>query len=253
MKFLTVPSGRFRIGSDTEEIEECVRQWKSKLISPDYDENGFRAWVMKEFPAHQIQMKSFELSQTLVTNQQAEFFIEETGLSKPESLSQCYPGDHPVWGGSLEWATRFAEWMSNSDRFYSYRLPTEMEWEVAARGTDSRQYPYGNTFDPLAANTIESGIGTTTPVEQYRDTSGPYGHYDLAGNVEEWVSTKYVVYSGGVLIEDDLFERFGTDYFILRGGSFCCGGDLSRAARRHGPFPLPQFRFTGFRLVREPK
>jgi formylglycine-generating enzyme required for sulfatase activity len=76
---------------------------------------------------------------------------------------------------------------------------------------------------------------------------------DLAGNIEEWVSTGYYVYPGGRLIEDDLFNRLGDGYAILRGGNFLCGGDLSRAARRHGPFPDPLFRYTGFRLVRELK
>jgi formylglycine-generating enzyme required for sulfatase activity len=219
------------------------------LINPCYNEESFREWIEKEFPSYEVSCEAFELSQTLVTNKEAIRFLRECEIEIPESILLGLPGDHPVWGVSLDWAKRFADW--KSDCHYRFRLPTEIEWEIAARGTDFREYPYGKKFDPQAANTVESCIGMTTPVDRYRDFAGPFGHYDLAGNVEEWVSSNYYVYPGGRLIEDDLFQRFGADYAILRGGSFCCGGDLSRSARRHGPFPDPLFRFTGFRLVRE--
>lgn len=251
MIFLEVPAGNYRIGTSREGIEACVRDWREKLINPCYSEAAFREWIEKEYPERPIAIDKFELSQTLVTNAEAREFVRATGAAVPESIATELPHDHPVWGVSLEWARQFAEWKSKGDEKFEYRLPTEIEWEIAARGTDSRQYPYGHVFDSSAANTVESGVGSTTPVTQYLNTPGPFGHLDLAGNVEEWVSTGYYVYPGGRAIRDDLLERLGPNYPILRGGSFCCGGDLSRSARRHGPFPIPLFRFTGFRLVRK--
>lgn len=251
MIFLPVPKGRYRIGTTFEGVQSCVAEWRNRLINPCYQEDAFRDWIRKEFPDHSVESEAFELMRTPVTNGEVQNFVDQTNAAIPESITLKLPEDHPVWGVSREWALSFAAWMSEQDEMYFYRLPTETEWEIAARGHDFREYPYGSIFNPGRANTRESGLGQTTPVERYSTSPGPFGHLDLAGNVEEWVDSHYTVYQGGDVIQDDLFERFGMNYFILRGGSFACGGDLSRGARRHGPFPDPLFRFTGFRLVRE--
>ncbi len=253
MNFLPVPAGRYRIGTTGEGVWACVEQWKKRLINPCYHENQFRDWIEKEFPAHSVNCEAFFLQQALVSNADVHNFISHTGAAIPESITVGGPDHHPVWGVTLAWAEAFAAWLTGQDREFSYRLPTETEWEVAARGADFREYPYGQEFNAKAANTVESGLGSTSAVDRFAATPGPYGHYDLAGNVEEWVGTQYYVYPEGRAIEDDLFERFGFNYSILRGGSFACGGDLSRTARRHGPFPDPLFRYTGFRLVRAVK
>lgn len=249
-EYLKVPAGMYRIGTTAEGVHQCVEAWKGRLINPCYSETAFREWIEKEFPAYTVTTPEFDLRQTLVTNQEAREFLRDRSLDIPESILLNEGDIHPVWGVSLSWAQEFAVWLSEKDPSYHYRLPTETEWEIAARGSDFREYPYGDEFDAGKANTVESGIGTTTPVDRYDHAPGPFGHLDLAGNVEEWVSTKYHIYPGGHVIKDDLFERFGMNYSILRGGSFVCGGDLSRGARRHGPFPDPKFRYTGFRLVR---
>jgi toxoflavin biosynthesis protein ToxD len=254
MTFLPVPAGRYRIGTTWSGVEKCVEQWKHRLINPCYQEVQFREWIAKEFPAHVVKSESFELQRCPVTNADAAKFVAATGAEVPESLAVSGGGqpNHPVWGVSLQWARSYAEWLSQGTACrHRYRLPTEMEWEIAARGMDFREYPYGGEFNSRMANTQETGIGATTPVDHFSHSPGPFGHLDLAGNVEEWVDSRYSVYPGGHPITDDLYERFGMNYFILRGGSFACGGDLSRSARRHGPFPDPLFRYTGFRLVRE--
>lgn len=255
MRFLKVPEGRYRIGTTHEGIQKCVEQWRSRLINPCYDEASFREWIEKEFPAHEVVSRAFELQQTPVSHADIVPFLEEmqADVRIPESVLECTDPNLPVWGVSMTWANQFIHWLNRRDKEFRYRLPTETEWEIAARGSDFREYPYGHEFNPNAANTVESDIGRTTPVDRYERYAGPFGHCDLAGNVEEWVATKYYVYPGGKPIRDHLFEKFGLNYNILRGGNFRCGGDLTRSARRHGPFPDPIFRYTGFRLVREAK
>ncbi|MBX3020140.1 MAG: SUMF1/EgtB/PvdO family nonheme iron enzyme [Bdellovibrionales bacterium] len=250
MTFLQVPHGNYQVGTTWEGVISCVEQWKTRLINPCYDELKFRDWIAKEFPAYYTQSDAFEMQQTLVSNADVGAFIAETEAQIPESILTGEPCNHPVWGVSLQWARAFAAWLTQKDKHFQYRLPSETEWEVAARGLDFREFPYGDQFNAECANTIESGWGKTTPIDHFAQWPGPFGHWDLAGNVEEWVDSQYFVYPGGRVIKDDLYERFKMDYSILRGGSFACGGDLSRGARRHGPFPDPLFRYTGFRLVR---
>jgi formylglycine-generating enzyme required for sulfatase activity len=128
-------------------------------------------------------------------------------------------------------------------------LPTEAEWECAARGPSRSEYPFGDEFDPGKCNTIEAAIGGTTPVDRYPDGASAYGVFDLAGNVEEWTSSFNIPYPGGETVDDDLSRHLGPRYRVLRGGSFALGGDLGRCARRHGPHPGSPFRFRGFRVV----
>ncbi len=249
-QFLSVPAGHYTIGTDAAEMDRAIEFWQNRLLE-NFTRQDIECWFRKEFPSLKIWVEGFEMSRTLVTNANYLRFAAATGAALCESLVEGEPADHPAWGLDISEAKSFCAWMSANDPVYRYRLPKEVEWEAAARGPERLEYPYGPTFDPSKANTVESNIGTTTPVLEYAHAPGPFGHLDLAGNVEEWVDTRYWVYPGGELIKDDLYEVFGANYFILRGGSFHRGGDLSRGARRHGAYPKPDYRFTGFRLVRE--
>ena len=100
----------------------------------------------------------------------------------------------------------------------------------------------------MNTNTAEAGPLTTTPVGMYSEGVSPFGAYDLAGNVEEYVLDDYRPYPGGTAIDDDLSATVGSVYRVARGGSFARHGDLARCTRRHGWFPTPHYA-VGFRLA----
>lgn len=252
MNYLEVPAGRYAIGANRVEISRAVEYWQHRLLE-NFTRADIESWFAKEYPKHAAELQAFALGRTLVTNGEFRAYVAATGAPPAGSLRDGEPEDHPVWGLGIEDARAYARWLSASDPDHTYRLPREREWEAAARGREGREYPYGRDFDPSLANTVESRIGRTTPVEAYAHAPGPFGHLDLAGNVEEWVDDVYHVYPGGELVRDDLYQVFGMNYHVLRGGSFHRGGDLARGARRHGAYPSPDYRFTGFRLVRTPR
>jgi formylglycine-generating enzyme required for sulfatase activity len=247
-QFIPIPAGRFEMGSSADEVEACVAAWSHRLVDSSYDETSFRQWILKEFPKHSVQVAAFRLGQFPVTIEEYRRFVHATGHPQPESMLGGEPGDHPVWGVTPQDAEAYAEWLSARLEMHC-RLPTEAEWEYAARGPSGREYPFGDAFGPARCNTIESGVGHTTPVDRYPNGVSDFGIFDLAGNVEEWTADLYAPYPGGVFIHDDLSRCNGPLYRVLRGGSFARGGDLARCARRHGPFPAPAFRYRGFRIA----
>ncbi|EFK12202.1 conserved hypothetical protein [delta proteobacterium NaphS2] len=138
---------------------------------------------------------------------------------------------------SHEDATAFCEWRSQKENCI-VRLPTEMEWEKAARGEDGRKYPWGDEFDSDRCNTRESGIGKTTSVLKYPEGRSPYDAHDMAGNVWEWTQSFY----------DD-----SKDTYTLRGGSWGTDRVSVRCAVRGGVSPGDRAIGLGFRCVRTEK
>ncbi|UWQ49916.1 formylglycine-generating enzyme family protein [Leisingera caerulea] len=247
-EIIEIAGGSFSMGSTTAQVRKCVAEWADHLLKPEYSQR-FEDWIKKEYPAHKRTVGSFSIGRFPVTNAEYAQFVNATGTSACQSLLEDPVDDHPAWGMDLSECLAYAIWLSNVVSM-PFRLPTEAEWEWAAKGPDGWEFPFGDTFDCCKCNTFEGGQGGTTPVTKYASWASAFGVCDMAGNVEEWTLSYYAPYPGGAVVEDDLWLiSGGKPYPILRGGSFALGGDLARSARRHGPHPGERFRYRGFRLV----
>ena len=141
-------------------------------------------------------------------------------------------------------ARAYCDWLS-AVTGKPYRLPTEAEWEKAARGTDGRAYPWGNEWDPTRCNAKESGREDASPVGLHAHGASPYGLLDMAGNVWEWTSSLYRSYP---FREDDgRHDLQSADPRVLRGGSWLDSFDSTRASCRRSYIPAYHSRLHGFR------
>ena len=240
---VSIPAGTFQVGTEVEKIESLIKEFKEIGVQPD--------WLKKETPSHSVDLSSFEIAVFPVTNfEYRQFLLDSDYNELPSSwLNGVYPiekSNHPVYSVSMTGVKKYIAWL-NVKAGKNYRLPTEPEWEVAARGDRNTQYPWGDTFCSEKANTLESGIFNTTPVGCFPTGRSYFKALDMAGDVEEYTATKAGPYKGGPDIKDDLLLELG-EYNIARGGSFAKFRDLARAARRHGPYPGPLYAM-GFRLA----
>ncbi|MEW2104237.1 formylglycine-generating enzyme family protein [Streptomyces cellulosae] len=238
-----VPGGVVEIGLPGREVTDTVARWAHVGVERD--------WVEKETPEHRVELADFRIAMYPVTNAEYLTFLRDTGHpSRPTTwYLGAYPyerANHPVAGVAPEDADAYAAWLARRTGL-PWRLPAEAEWEYAAKGPDGLEHPWGDSFDPEAANTRETGVHTTTPVGAFPAGRSPFGALDMGGNVEEYVADTYRPYPGGPFVPDHLVETMG-EYRVARGGSFCRYGDLTRTRRRHGPFPGPLYP-VGFRLA----
>jgi iron(II)-dependent oxidoreductase len=198
--------------------------------------------------------EAYEIDIYPVTNRQYKAFLDDNGYNKDEFWSKegkkwrqeesitepKYWADekwnepeHPVVGVSYYEAKAFANWAGK-------QLPSEKQWERAARGTDGREYPWVGDFDKEKCNSYESGIGKTTKVTRYPNGISPVGCYDMAGNVWEWTSS---LYDKDAKITADANR-------VFRGGSWIDGARDCRSARRRRDPPGDRGVNVGFRLAR---
>jgi formylglycine-generating enzyme required for sulfatase activity len=233
-----VPAGPFLMGSDPKRDPVAAKE----------------SWTDREKPQHTVTLPACEIARFPVTVAEYACFVRAdldrlVEFHVPNDWhSQLGKLDHPMVNVSWPDAVAYVAWISGRTR-ERWRLATEAEWEKAARGTDGRIYPWGDTFDTARSNTSESGIRATTPVGSYPSGASPYGVQDMAGNVFEWTGSRYLAYP--YIGTGEREDPDSTDKRVLRGGSWTGGAWYARAAYR---FNLSANSFvgnaSGFRLVR---
>ena len=233
-----VPAGEFLMGTSDADIEQY------KVLFPLRDISRFD----NERPQRTVFVDAFYIDRTEVTNRQYKQFLAETGY-EPKHYLDYLPYNAPdLPAAVLEWedALAYAEWAGK-------RLPTEAEWEKAARGTDGRFWPWGNEWDAtkLSGNDgtgLKDGYKQTAPVAQFPQGASPYGALDMAGNLWEWVSDWY---------DADYYRKNPNnvnpqgpetgDGHVLKGGGWAENLDFTRCANRLGGNPGSLLR--GFRCA----
>lgn len=254
---IEIPAGTFLAGSTPEERE---RAYQLDEAAYGHSRTRERGWYNDDDDLHEVYLDTYWITKNLITNAQYQMFVEATGHRVPDIDKETWDGyglihpyertrqfawidgvpppgrdDHPVVMVNHADATAFAAWLSE-ETGQAWRLPSEMEWQKAARGTDGRMFPWGDEWDPNLANTHDAGPFTTVPVGSFPEAASPYGMLDAAGQVFEWTTT---------------LKRPGR--YWVKGGSWDdrgCG--VCRPADRHSRPEDIQHILVGFRLVLEP-
>ncbi len=197
-----------------------------------------------ERPVHPVTLDGFWIMQTEVTNGEYRLCVEADACAEPRSEHWNDPAfaTYPVVGVSWDDANRYATWAGG-------RLPTEAEWEKAARGTNGGAYPWGDATPDASLLNFAKPNGGPQPVGSYPAGASPYGVLDMAGNVEEWVADRYQRdYYSLSPAENPLGPETG-QMRGLRGGSFKVDRNAVRATYRSGYPPDAHPKSAGFRVV----
>jgi formylglycine-generating enzyme required for sulfatase activity len=233
-QMLLIPSGQFTMGSE----------------APDAAPN--------EKPLTRVSVSRFYLSRFLITNAEYEEFDPSHARKRPPGTGDRHP---VVYVSSLE-AMKFCQWLSTRER-KKYRLPTEAEWEYAARGKDGRKYPWGdfdgqgnlgnfadrNTVFPWSDHEIDDGYPESSPVGSFPLGGSPFGIEDMAGNVWEWCSDYFEAYRG-VPRANPKGPTTGSKR-VHRGGSWKSRFSNLRATARGANVPNFSCNDLGFRIACE--
>ena len=192
-----------------------------------------------EQPVHTVAVQPFLIDRTEVTNEQYFKFVQETGHRAPSHWEngtfRRNEGRLPVVNVSWQDASDYAQWAGK-------RLPTEAEWEFAARGTEARLYPWGSKWETGRANVRDGGSGRIVPAGSYPEGASKFGVLDMSGNVWEWTSSELTSYSNSS-------EILATGR-VIRGGAWDVPRDRSTATYRGVIQPDRTYDKTGFRCVK---
>jgi formylglycine-generating enzyme required for sulfatase activity len=205
-------------------------------------------------PVRRMNLPAFFIDKYEVTNKRYKRFIDATGYKVPWSQDpavaayawnwqvRMYPegkGDDPVVLVSWEDARTFCAWAGKS-------IPSEAQWEKAARGAGGKSYPWGNDWEAAKANTADSGVKQTSPFGTFKADVSEFGVNDLAGNVSEWVEEWFAPYPGNPMTSYE--ER--NKYRVLRGGSWDYSHSIANGYHRQYALPQSQMAAIGFRCVK---
>ena len=208
-----------------------------------------------EKPKHMVHLDEYLIGKYEVTVAQFRAFVKSTGYKNYYTDSDVLPAGkevHPVIFVSWNDAVAFCQWASQVTR-RTVRLPTEAEWEKAARGTDGRIYPWGNESPDSNRCNYNADVGYTTPVGRYSPSGdSPYGCVDMAGNVLEWLNDwyqkNYYLISPG---SNPNGPTYGNNK-VLRGSGWYRPAVYLRAACRFGRDPENRLGVIGFRCAVSP-
>ena len=238
-----VPAGEFTMGTDADDALAGCQKFRSDCQ---------RSWFTNEEPPHTVNLDAFWIDQTEVTVQMY-YLCVEAGVCKQPTSKGSYT--HSSYYGNAEYdnypviyvdwnmAKTYCEWV---DR----RLPTEAEWEKAARGENALIYPWGNDAPNNNLLNHNDSVGDTTEVGKYPNGVSPYGALDMAGNVWEWVEDWYGdTYYASAPASNPLGPDSGQSR-VLRGGSWYGYGRIVRSALRLGDHPSVTNVDIGFRCAR---
>jgi formylglycine-generating enzyme required for sulfatase activity len=249
--YVFVPAGKFRMGDDSRDA------------------------LAREKPAHVVDLDAFYISKFEITNREWKKFRDDADYddpkywpngrvmprdqvpywTQPNNHGGGTPGsdDYPVLGVNWDAATAYCAWLS-AKTGKRYRLPTEAEWEKAARGTDGRRYPSGATIDRGQANYVGAqAFDTVMPVGSLKGGASPYGAFDMAGNALEWTQDWYDRDYYAVSPRKNPQGPATGAYRVTRGGSFFVEVFDLRTTARFMAWPSFQaYRMIGLRPVREP-
>jgi len=185
--------------------------------------NGFSY----EFPEHVVNLKEYYIDKYEVTNQQYKFFVDALKYPAPKHWvhNNFLKGEasYPVVNVSYHDASAYAKWSGK-------RLPTEQEWEKAARYIDGRNYPWGNDWEHNIANIapVFMWLIKLYPIGSFSKDVSKYGVFDMSGNVREWTGTFFEPYPGNTKPD----KNYGGKYMVLRGGSYRTTRIMAQVIRR---------------------
>ena len=222
MVMVYVPAGPFEMGSNNGDSDER--------------------------PVHTVTLDAFWIDQTEVTNAMYALCVGAGACREPAQTNayrNTSRANHPVVYVNWQQASDYCAWADT-------RLPTEAEWEKAARGSDGHTYPWGNNNPTCRLANYRGCVSSTVPVGSYPTGASPYGALDMAGNVWEWVSDWYDAnYYSNVPAENPTGPTSGQSR-VLRGGSWINIDDDIRSAVRNGNYPVNSNSLVGFRCLRSP-
>lgn len=243
MELRTVPAGPFRMGSGEDDPQSLER----------------------EKPAHDCDLPyEYRIGLYPVTVAQFREYVEATGESPGDPDSLRAPGNQPVVWVSWSEALAFCRWLESRWRKegrlpegWSVNLPSEAEWEKAARGTDGRKYPWGENFDPDRANVHESGVGEASAAGCFPGGVSPFGCEEMSGNVWEWTRSLWGPDFSKPAFRYPYKRQDGREEFkasmqvlrAVRGGAYFSDSRLARCAYRGGRAPDSRLDVIGFRVV----